>query len=958
LHSKSIGSTAVRANAAGVIVQLLLVFGLLFAGLGGRAAFAQVSVSVSPLTPSTTMGGTIQFSATVTGNSNTAVTWSVNTQIGGNPTFGMITTAGLYTAPLVVPSGTVTVTATSKADTTKSASTTVTLIAEAISLSPTAPSVTMGSTTQFTATVHNTTNTGITWSVNGQIGGNPTIGQVSTSGLYTAPLVVPSGTVAVKATGTGDTSKSASATITFLPETITIAPQSPTVQVGTTQQFTATVTNTTSTGVKWAVNGQFGGNATIGTISTSGLYTAPATIPSGSITVSATGVGDQSKIASTVVTLSTTPVTGTVTVSPTSATVITSHTQQFTATVKNSTAGVNWSVNGVAGGNNTVGTVSTSGLYTAPASVPSPANVTVTATNQTDSSKSGSAIVTVTVVGISVTPTSVTTQKGTTQQFTASVTGTTNTAVTWQVNGVTGGNSTVGTVSTSGLYTAPATVPSPATVTLTAISQADTSKSASASVTISATAPPVGISISPTSASVKASHLQQFTATVTNTTNTAVTWQVNGISGGNSTVGTINASGLYSAPSTVPSPATVTVKAISQADTSKSASASVTITVNTGGVLMIVPAYFDPAGDPSDWNRFATQAPAGSIAIVNPNNGPYIGNSASPINQTTDQTAINYQTKYKAQIATLHQHGLLAIGYVSTQGGCRPYVPYTSSNGIYHQGVNADIDEWFNLYGADGIFLDEGPGGGTWAGALPQFRDFTTGVMLNPYPSTGTTGQQYYTPVYNYIRNATGGPIVLNCGIPTDEGYMSACSILCNGEEPYGTYINNAWLDANFASTSWVYHYPSNRFLHLIYGTTSSVAGLNNAMSLAQTWNAGYVYSTDLGGWTGLASSTFWTNEVAYGSGNTPGAPGSLASSIVSAHVALTWSGVSGATSYNVYRATTTDGQLVGTPLASGLTGATYTDTTVTHGTTYYYRVTAVNSSGMSGASNEVTALP
>ena len=46
-------------------------------------------------------------------------------------------------------------------------------------------------------------------------------------------------------------------------------------------------------------------------------------------------------------------------------------------------------------------------------------------------------------------------------QFTATVTGTTNTAVTWSVNGVAGGNSTVGTISTSGAYTAPATAPEP-----------------------------------------------------------------------------------------------------------------------------------------------------------------------------------------------------------------------------------------------------------------------------------------------------------------------------------------------------------------------------------------------------------------------------------------------------------------------------------------------------------------
>jgi len=88
---------------------------------------------------------------------------------------------------------------------------------------------------------------------------------------------------------------------------------------------------------------------------------------------------------------------------------------------------------------------------------------------------------------------------------------------------------------------------------------------------------PVSVTISPTSATVRISKTKQFTATVQNTANTAVTWQVNGITGGYSTVGTISASGLYKAPGSVPSPATVTVTAVSVVDPSKSASATVTI---------------------------------------------------------------------------------------------------------------------------------------------------------------------------------------------------------------------------------------------------------------------------------------------------------------------------------------------------------------------------------------------
>ncbi len=75
---------------------------------------------------------------------------------------------------------------------------------------------------------------------------------------------------------------------------------------------------------------------------------------------------------------------------------------------------------------------------------------------------------------------------GTTETLTATVGNTVNTQVNWQVDTVTGGNATVGTISTSGVYTVPATVPSPATVTITAVSVADPTRSGSATITITA----------------------------------------------------------------------------------------------------------------------------------------------------------------------------------------------------------------------------------------------------------------------------------------------------------------------------------------------------------------------------------------------------------------------------------------------------------------------------------------
>ena len=100
--------------------------------------------------------------------------------------------------------------------------------------------------------------------------------------------------------------------------------------------------------------------------------------------------------------------------------------------------------------------------------------------------------------------------------------------------------------------------------------------------------PPVTVAVSPSTVNTLYPNLsgappqtQKFTPTVTNSTNTAVTWEVNGVAGGNTTFGTIDASGNYTAPATVPSPATFNVTAVSQADTTKSGNASVTIQTPT-----------------------------------------------------------------------------------------------------------------------------------------------------------------------------------------------------------------------------------------------------------------------------------------------------------------------------------------------------------------------------------------
>ena len=170
-------------------------------------------------------------------------------------------------------------------------------------------------------------------------------------------------------------------------------------------------------------------------------------------------------------------------------------------------------------------------------------------------------------VGVAVSPTSATLTANQTKQFTAAVSGASNQAVTWSVSGA----SPAGTVSSTGLYTAPSSIPQSSVVTVTATSAADSTKSATAQVTLQS---PIGVTLSPGSANVTSGNGVQFTSSVSGTSDSRVTWSANG--------GSISSTGYFSAP-VVSSPTSFTVTAKSMADTSQSANAQVTVSPISSG---------------------------------------------------------------------------------------------------------------------------------------------------------------------------------------------------------------------------------------------------------------------------------------------------------------------------------------------------------------------------------------
>ena len=494
--------------------------------------------------------------------------WRLNST---NPADGSLNDTGMFTAPAqITAQRTVTVTVSSMYDINAAATAVITLVPASVSVRI-APrdnlSVGAGRTLSFYAAVAGTTNQNVTWSVAGINNGSvsPSVGPNT---VYTAPSSVSnSRTVTITATSQADPTVSDQVQLTLVPSvsiSVTSGCGTPVnLSDGQSCLFSATVTPSTATGVTWSMV------PNIGTLA-GGLYTAPTPIVvTQTVTVTATSVADTSKSASISLTL--VPASpAVVTISPQAVTLGPAQTQQFVAAVANAPdQSVAWSISPSSG----AGSISTGGVYTAPSNFTTTQTVTVTARSNYDPTKSATAVITLSpMVTVSVKPLIAMVSASQTEQFTATVTGSTNTGVTWSVN------PPIGTISSTGLYTAPPAITSATVVTVIATSDADPNRSGAATINLNASSN-VGISISPKTVTLTAGQSQVFTATISGTTSTDVIWIAQPF-----TVGTLTPNGLtatYTAPSTITGNQTVTLQVTSQSDPNKSTTATITLSVPT-----------------------------------------------------------------------------------------------------------------------------------------------------------------------------------------------------------------------------------------------------------------------------------------------------------------------------------------------------------------------------------------
>lgn len=459
--------------------------------------------------------------ATVSGAADTSVSWGVNGRAGGDLTSGTIASDGRYTAPQNLPApATVQITATSHANTAKSATANITVLSDVVVGPPQGnATVELGATQSFQAAVSSAghPNTAVRWSVSGAACAMG-CGSVDANGDFTAPQILPSpASVTLTATSAADATKLNSIPVVITSNFILQLSAPGSVTAGGSAALTAALTpvpgSNPSSVLSWSLTGAGCNGAACGTLTVvstqssqgnsttdQATYTAPTAVaPPNSILITVTPLADPSKKAQASITLQ--PNTTSMTVSPATATLATNHRITLAATTSGASTILNWSVNGVTGGSVADGQICAVGSspcravttansleadYIAPGAIPGSNPVLVRVANAADATQGATAQITIiNHVLVSVMPGNVMLPPLGVQGFTASVLGASDPRVVWQVQGAGCVGGVCGAINSSGTFTAPASAPAPDAIQVVAISSDDTSQSGIATVTIS-----------------------------------------------------------------------------------------------------------------------------------------------------------------------------------------------------------------------------------------------------------------------------------------------------------------------------------------------------------------------------------------------------------------------------------------------------------------------------------------
>lgn len=508
------------------------------------------------------------------------------------------------------------------------------------------------------------------------------------------------------------------------------------------------------------------------------------------------------------------------------------------------------------------------------------------------------------------------------------------------------------------------------------------------------------ISLSPPSVALNSGGTQQFSATGrdqfgnTLAAQSDFTWSL-----GSGSVGSVSSSGLYAAPTTgggaatvratsgsVVGAASVTVNAVNQAPTVASPAAATPSPV-TGFSTNLGVLGADDGGEANlRYNWQVIGGPAGVTFSAN-------GSNAAKNSTATFAQAGTYA--FRATITdgsglSASSDVIVAVAQTLTSIAVAP-ASVALSNGATQQFAATARDQFGNALTTPPAF--------TWS-VVSGGVGTVNGAGLYTAPASGagsatvraTSGSVHGSASVTVTAPTSSNWFDFGTGTsPVAPGAVNVSSQAFNATLGFGWAKNAAGLDSRDRGTvdpltrDFVFGRDGTFLVNLANGTYTVTATIGDAIVAHDNvgiWIQGQQVASGLTTQAGQFVQQSFTATVTNGqlsfrmadqggfddyfvlnglqitsssTGQPPAAPVGLTAAAGNAQVSLSWATSVGASSYNVYRGTSSGAAVL---LQSGLTAPSFTNTGLSNGTTYYYQVTAVNASGESGRSGEVSATP
>jgi len=510
---------------------------------------------------------------------------------------------------------------------------------------------------------------------------------------------------------------------------------------------------------------------------------------------------------------------------------------------------------------------------------------------------------------------------GNTETLNATITpsNATNQNVTWRSS-----NSAVATVSTSGKVTAVAK--GTATITVTTV---DGGKTASCTVTVAAENVPVtGVSLNKSSISLNVGGIEDLAAAImpSNATNQNVTWYSSNTRVATVSDGTVTAVAAGSA--------TITVTTI---DGNKTASSSVTITLAIPATPTGVTASAASATSVTvSWSS-VTGATGYKVYRSTSASGTYSKAGDATTASYTD-TGLTANTTYYYKVSASNSVGESSQSS-SVSAKTSESIPAVPSVWVSAVSSTSVTVSWSSVTGATGYKVYRSSSS---SGTYSKVGDATT----TSYTDTGlTVNTTYY---YKVSASNSAGESAQSSSVSAKAESIPETPTGVTAEATSSSHIWVSWSSVTGATYYSVYRSSSSS------GTYSNVFNIINSGGYGDsglTANTTYYYKVSA---SNSAGESALSSPVSAKTESIPSTPtGVTAEATSSSSITVSWSSVTGATGYKVYRSTSSSGTY---SKAGDATTTSYTDTGLTANTTYYYKVSASNSAGESSQSSSVSA--